>query len=690
MCVEYENLPAFCSTCSSIGHLRSSYGWNKSSKVPLTSSAKSTQEKTGDSRVFGDDGFPTVQPYSSKSIYSPVIAAQDKVPLSNVFSAIHQDLGGQDSLVVYTSVGFNLISGSIQSTGFNDGVTNSALVYSSSVADPSISFVSSAVWVVHYLKTIVQGSSAVNQASEMEEGELANANVAQRALRVERRLASLKSSASFPDAQIVHCNDHQLIVLLSIGSQLSNFEVSSHKPFRFQSMWLEHPDYIAIIYRIWSSHVVGRPPQVVINKLRSLNKALKTWNWEVFGDLNSAIAEKSAELHSIQPDLSKQGSDVVIVVQEFFITGVIFPSLNSSFIVLLPKLRDWISIDRFRPIELSNFLFKISSKILADRLARRARIISPQQFRFIRDRHIKDCIALASGYVNVLQKKYCGDGILRSSRLLVPLNVPEGYFCCSRGVRQGDPLSTFLFGIAEDFLSRLLTRMIFCRGTQKNLKNIMGAFRDYDKILSKFAKWKGKSISLAGRATLIRSVITGTFMHSFMTYKWPSSLLSLINPNPVRERVSDFIDKGRWVLDDCFRARFPDLCFQIDRIGISPVVDSLIWANSQDGRASCKATYSQFFHDIPQDVWWRDTNFLEIGCIRNCMDNLLILRRFGFRGRPSKALVIKSVVWSPPASGWIKVNIDGATIGSLRVSGCGGIFRNYRDFVKGCFAIPLG
>ncbi|KAK3188963.1 hypothetical protein Dsin_028524 [Dipteronia sinensis] len=36
-----------------------------------------------------------------------------------------------------------------------------------------------------------------------------------------------------------------------------------------------------------------------------------------------------------------------------------------------------------------------------------ARIVSPQLFGFIRDRHIKDCIALASDCVNVLHKSCC-------------------------------------------------------------------------------------------------------------------------------------------------------------------------------------------------------------------------------------------------------------------------------------------
>lgn len=36
----------------------------------------------------------------------------------------------------------------------------------------------------------------------------------------------------------------------------------------------------------------------------------------------------------------------------------------------------------------------------------------------------------------------------------------EGYFSCSRGVRQGDPLSPILFGIAEDFFGRYLTDLV--------------------------------------------------------------------------------------------------------------------------------------------------------------------------------------------------------------------------------------
>ncbi|KAK3221956.1 hypothetical protein Dsin_008981 [Dipteronia sinensis] len=82
--------------------------------------------------------------------------------------------------------------------------------------------------------------------------------------------------------------------------------------------------------------------------------------------------------------------------------------------------------------------------------------------------------------------------------------------------------------------------------------------------------------------------------------------------------------------------------------------------------------------------------FSGIGCMHNCVDDLLILHRIGLSGRPGKAPVIRSVVWSPPALGWIKVNTDGAALGSPCVGGFVGVFRTCKSFVKACFAVPLG
>ncbi|KAK2653139.1 hypothetical protein Ddye_012995, partial [Dipteronia dyeriana] len=48
----------------------------------------------------------------------------------------------------------------------------------------------------------------------------------------------------------------------------------------------------------------------------------------------------------------------------------------------------------------------LSGSIAYDRLAHiAAKTVSPHQFRFIRDHHIKDCIALATDCVNMLHKK---------------------------------------------------------------------------------------------------------------------------------------------------------------------------------------------------------------------------------------------------------------------------------------------
>ena len=46
-----------------------------------------------------------------------------------------------------------------------------------------------------------------------------------------------------------------------------------------------------------------------------------------------------------------------------------------------------------------------------------------------------------------------------------------------------------------------------------------------DKILSKFAKRKGNTLSQASRLVQIKSVISSSLLHPFSIYKWPLSLI---------------------------------------------------------------------------------------------------------------------------------------------------------------------
>ena len=62
------------------------------------------------------------------------------------------------------------------------------------------------------------------------------------------------------------------------------------------------------------------------------------------------------------------GLDLCHAVRSFFATGSLFSGLNSNLMVLIPKVLGANSMNKLCPIILSNFIFKIITRILADRL----------------------------------------------------------------------------------------------------------------------------------------------------------------------------------------------------------------------------------------------------------------------------------------------------------------------------------
>ncbi|KAK2649334.1 hypothetical protein Ddye_016823 [Dipteronia dyeriana] len=305
------------------------------------------------------------------------------------------------------------------------------------------------------------------------------------------------------------------------------------------------------------------------------------------------------------------GRDVIIVVQDFFHSGMVAPSLNSNFIVLIRKIRDSITVDQFRPIMLGNFLFKISSKILANRGT---------------VKNLKSVMLAFRVYARI-----------SSLQSLVGMQISQLPFSCL-GVPlfKGKPRKVILMPIA-------------------------------DKILSKFAKWKGKSLSLAGRATLIRSVITDSFVHSFMVYKWPAFLTKMVT-----KKIRNFLWTGSCEECKLVGVAWNRCCrpYALGGLGLKDLAllnDSLLrkltWKLITSNNFPFTFLRKRYIRQLqePQGgksvdlrvalslVWHSvyDANSLGIGCMRNCVDDLLILHRFGLCGRPGKALVIKSVVWSP-------------------------------------------
>ncbi|GJW79213.1 RNA-directed DNA polymerase, eukaryota [Tanacetum coccineum] len=171
------------------------------------------------------------------------------------------------------------------------------------------------------------------------------------------------------------------------------------------------------------------------------------------------------------------GADLYDAVVWFFDKGSFARGCNTSFITLIPKIQDPKFVSDYRPISLIGCLYKVITKILANRIS----LIIPDLISdYKKQQAMVFKVDFAKAYDSVrwdfLQdiltafgfgSKWCSwiRGCLQTATASVLLNgSPTSEFHFECGLKQGDPLAPFLFILVMETL-----HLSFVRATEAGI-----------------------------------------------------------------------------------------------------------------------------------------------------------------------------------------------------------------------------